>query len=97
MLCCGKERTGNYCPECGKAMNKEAGLRGLLRHVTERLETMTRKAAELKRQYDIISGNTDNYHAAEKKRRIQAWKVAQKTADKWQEWQEALIKAIDGP
>lgn len=101
-FCCGKDRDVNFCPECGKPMNKEAGLRGLLRYVTQQHATYEKKAKEaeqsLKTILELAAKNPEYYsvntYIKPRKRTAEA---ARKKADQWRDWQECLIKAIDGP
>jgi len=58
MECCGKERTTKYCPDCGKELNADAPLAGLLRHCESTLEAANKKrkeATEAKDDKSLVS------------------------------------------
>jgi hypothetical protein len=97
--CCGKERNTNFCPQCGKAMSKEAGLLGLKRYVDSMYEAAQARVQERKNEVARVENPSTDFGY----RRIQLIKDAKqslaravKKEEQWRDWQEALIKAIDG-
>lgn len=80
MKCCGQERTTRFCPECGKPTNNP--LFTLLAHCKPHLDQAKTRLAW------TISQNRehDEFRIAKQ----------QASVDKWQEWMDALERAIQG-
>ncbi len=48
-ICCAKNRSGNFCPECGKSLGK--GLASLLHHIRTHQEPISRRLASWKEKH----------------------------------------------
>lgn len=101
MMCCGKERTSNFCPQCGKPMNKEAGLIGLKAYIDDLFEKAVKKEKETKANYDErlkqLNNSPHNEWLQERvKENKKKHEAALRQREKFQSFQEALIRAIDG-
>lgn len=101
MMCCGKERTTPFCPNCGKAMDKRAGLLGLVRYLTQQLESAQKKAKAIETETTRLADSPESRIAGNYWHvRLIALKkdhaAAMKKVEKWKDWQEELIRLIDG-
>jgi hypothetical protein len=86
MICCGEERTGNFCPECGKKVG--AGpLSELLLHLKHRVELVKNDTKRRQIDVDTTAGNQLEYARTRLKN-------AQEQLAKWQSWLDALTKLM---
>jgi septal ring factor EnvC (AmiA/AmiB activator) len=101
MMCCGKDRSTNFCPSCGKPMNSEAGLLGLKNYLTSNRKRAEKKISETKRELEAKESqrqptSKNEWLESRIKELKQTITSADKSRQRWQDWEEALIKAIDG-
>jgi len=95
-LCCGREVNSNFCPSCGKAQDPVSGLRGLLRHVQAELAKAERKASLAKSEAEAREKESGYWAGDRAEAARQKAAKTRREADRWKEWEESLIKAIDG-
>lgn len=102
-VCCGKERTTNFCPNCGKAMSPEAGILGLKRYLESQLEKATKKEKESKAEAERAEKVFRNASSPNQEYYDRRWgeskKIlasATKKREQWQNWIESLIRLVDG-
>lgn len=85
MKCCGEERQGNFCQECGKAMGST--LNTLLRYVTSHAQTGRKRHETRKQHFEKQEGGLTD-------RGTRHLDAIEKTALKWEGWQAALKEVM---
>lgn len=101
MNCCGKDRVTNFCPVCGKAMNKESSLLSLVRYLGQQLAAAEKRLKEHEKHIAYYaeqakSLSSDNHWKNKLAEQQKTIVEAAKRRDRWKDWQEALIKLVDG-
>ena len=82
MKCCGEERTGNFCSECGNPLGST--LHSLLRHVGTHARQIRDRCNFTKARYDR---DPNPYLESSMARTLKA-------AEKWESWQAELQKLL---
>ncbi len=81
MLCCGKERSRRFCPECGSPVTDKP-LWGLLGHCSASIGRLEAQLQRMKREGENPDSCQD--YIQKRCRRIQL------QTDKWKNWASAL-------
>jgi hypothetical protein len=99
MNCCGQERSTNFCPECGRAIDPTEGLRGLLRYLTEQLARFTKVLEAHKSRLSQLERTAEAppYYADRLRSSKRSVAVAQRKVQQFSDWRDAVHCAIDGP
>lgn len=81
MECCGEERVGKFCSECGSKL-AVGTIGGLLRHIKASITTATSSVDHYKAQDESASGRESHLKRSESVLR------------KWTSWENELIRLI---
>lgn len=86
--CCGAQRTGRFCPECGKEI-PQSELRGLLDHVRRQALTIATRVSTLQGQ---LKHDPDRGHAIDQQHYL---KCMVRASGRWGGWADALASLLD--
>lgn len=81
--CCGKERDGRFCPECGWKLDKVFGLFDLLKHCEDHADRQAQRAREAR-------GTTGRNG----KKREGHQRQMERAAIKWRTWATLLRQLL---
>lgn len=90
-VCCEKERTTRFCPDCGKPLGKDPVLE-LMRHVRKVEENHRKQVAN--HMDDAVGWKQDGDHEKAQRFLSQADRY-HNLADQWKSWGDALAALID--
>lgn len=85
MICCGKQRTGNFCGNCGKPLS--FGLSSLLAHCESNHSAICQRIETLKGQSEVLTKPEAKRHC------LRIASALGRSELKWRKWSEDL-KAI---
>lgn len=87
--CCGLERTGRFCDQCGKKLNDDWALESLLQHCI-------RTRDSLRKRFDDYNAEIDGMDLCESGviRVAKSRERYQKKIKKWESWVEKLSELI---
>ena len=90
MICCEREVMTKFCPHCGKSINGDAPIQLLLSHCRASEKAKRSRASSLR------TGDCTESHGGAASETRQRWADgADKNADKWKLWGDALLALIE--
>lgn len=89
--CCGKEREGRYCNECGSPANEDTAIGSLLKYLGDK-EKSYRKRASV--QKDLSDGCKDD--PKNTAWFLKSYNEHTAVADRWKSWISAIELLLNG-
>lgn len=87
VMCCGAERSSNFCPDCGSKLETFDPRTGLLSHIQKQVDAIRSRLGKQKTRVNDPRLDTERV-----KSKIE---VTEKSLRKWIAWRDWVRSAID--